>query len=73
MPHPARLQPGRSARHHDGSHVEHGHRLGIAAPINEAILDIAQRIEESSLEPSPTNTLLLIDALIASETATAAL
>jgi hypothetical protein len=54
--------------------VEHGHRLDIAAPINGAILDIAQRIEESSLEPSPTNNaLLLIDALIASETATAAL
>jgi hypothetical protein len=53
--------------------VEHDHRLGIAAPINEVILDIAQRIEESSLEPSPTNALLLIDALVPSETATAAL
>lgn len=52
--------------------VEHGHRLGIAVPINEAILEIAQQIEDGTLEPGPANALLLIDALVASETATAA-
>lgn len=52
--------------------VEHGHRLGLAVPINEAILAIAQRIEDGTLEPGPANAQLLIDALAESKTAAAA-
>jgi 2-dehydropantoate 2-reductase len=51
--------------------VEHGHRLGLAVPINEAILSIAQQIEDGALEPGMANAQLLIDALAESELAAA--
>ena len=38
-------------------------KLGTRAPVNEAILRIAERVESGELEPRPENASLLIEAL----------
>jgi 2-dehydropantoate 2-reductase len=38
------------------------HKLGTRAPVNEAILRIAERIERGDLAPDPSNAALLIEA-----------
>lgn len=42
--------------------------LGTRAPVNEAILRIAQRIERGELAPDPSNASLLVEALAESST-----
>ncbi len=45
-------------------------RLGIAAPVNTAVVELAHRIEAGSLKPSPDN-LPLLQRLIAQHAAQA--
>ena len=37
-------------------------KLGTTAPVNEAILRIAERIEQGELLPDPSNARLLVEA-----------
>lgn len=43
-------------------------KLGTRAPVNEAILRIAERIERGDLRPDPSNAALLIEALASAST-----
>lgn len=48
--------------------VSQQERSGVSAPVNEAILDVARRIQEGELTPDPSNAALLIaarDAVVA--------
>lgn len=45
--------------------VQKSEALGLEAPVNRAVADLARRIERGDLVPSPDNTALLIDALLA--------
>ncbi len=49
----------------NGYVVARAHELGVAVPVNEAILAIAERIERGELTPDPANAALLVDALAA--------
>jgi 2-dehydropantoate 2-reductase len=40
--------------------VDRGRELGVPVPVNEAILDVARRIESGELAPSPRNAELLV-------------
>ena len=43
-------------------------RIGTHAPVNEAILAIAERVERGELKPDPSNATLLIEALASAPT-----
>lgn len=42
--------------------VRESEKLGLDAPVNRAVVDIARKIEAGGLTPSPTNRNLLLDA-----------
>lgn len=42
-------------------------QLGTTAPVNEAVLRLAERVERGELEPGPANARLLIDALASAD------
>lgn len=49
----------------NGYIVARARELGVAVPVNEAILAIAECIERGELTPDPANSTLLVDALAA--------
>lgn len=58
------LQDWTKGRHSEvddinGTVVAEGARLGVATPVNTAVVDLAHRIERGGLEPGPSNVALL--------------
>jgi len=62
------LQDWRKGRHSEvddlnGHVVAEGRRLGVATPVNEAVVALAHRIERGELEPDPSHLDSLVAAL----------